>query len=123
MAVNFIFASRTSNQLRYRVTSAGAEAGDIDSAQLVADATIGGVPSDLANLLGTPVANQAFARVLAFNSTKMSIEFPSPTQDVDAAWVIDANSFGGFLRLTCTASGPDAMGSYLIITYRHSLIR
>ncbi len=124
MAVAFTKMISDDNILKYKVTSAGAEAGNLDAAgaatpDMLTDAIPG---SPLRAALATAVANQAAARVLAFDRSDLLITMTTRTGA--ALWAIDADTDGAnHLRLTATAAAADALGSYLTIEHRHSLIR
>jgi hypothetical protein len=124
MAVAFTRVSTTENSIKYRITSAGAESGNLDAAasttpDLLTDARPG---SRLRQVLAATVANQAAGRALLFDRDDLQIIFVP--RDADAAWTIDGNTDGSNrLRLTAASAAADALGSYVTIRYVHSSVR
>lgn len=119
MAVAFTLVASSHNQLKYKVTSAGAEAGNLDQTTLLADAIPG---SPLALALATSIADQAAGRAFAFERDDLDLALLE--RDVDALWIIDGDTDGASgIRLTMTSAAADALGSYLSITHRHSSIQ
>jgi len=114
MAIAATMTNHTPHMLRYSLTSDGANAVNVDAAQLLADT----VPGPLRAVLTQAVANQAAARALAFNRNDIQIEMTPRV--ATALWWIDANVNAGLLRLTLTCAAADALGTPLEITYRHT---
>lgn len=120
MAVTFTLKSSTPYELRYLVTAGGQEQGTLDAATMIADAPVG---SPIAALLNTGVANDAAAVILAFENPKLLVSFPAQIRLLDRLWAIGAQANAGKLRLLCASDGIDPTGAYLIITFRHSMVR
>jgi hypothetical protein len=124
MAVAFTKVVTTEYMIKYRVTSAGAESGNLDAAgaatpDLITDSLPG---SKLRQVLQSTVANQAAGRALLFDRNDIQIIFVP--RDADAAWTIDGNTDGSSrLRLTMASAAADALGSYITIRYNHSTTR
>lgn len=122
MAVAFALVAATPNLLRYRVTSAAAEAGNLDAAGAATpDLLTDCPPGPLRAVLAATYANQAAARTALLDSSSVDVRINNRL--ASATWGIDANVNGTALRLTATASAADATGSYLNIEHRHSMIR
>lgn len=120
MAVTITHVTSSPNMLKYALTSDGGGSNNLDAATLLADALVTGAP--LYALLGTAVGTQTAARNLVFGTSNLKINVLA--RDPDAAWIIDANTSGGFLRLTLTCAAADtSTGSYLTIEYIHSVLR
>jgi hypothetical protein len=125
MAVAFTLLSASTCQLKYRVTSAGAEAGNLDAA--------GAVTADLRTdcPLNSPMlpyftaayALQVNSQAEFFNSSRWDIDMLPRT--AIANWIIEADVTGpgGSARLTATAAAADATGTVLTIQFRHTATR
>ena len=104
MAVTFTLVSSYNHVLKYKVTSAGAEAGNLDAATLLTDCALqAGTP--LYDVLATATADQPAARALAFDRSDLKISILQ--RSATAAWIIDANANALTLRLTMTAAAAE----------------
>jgi len=123
--VTITFVAASPYQLKYKLTSSIAGTGGIT-------ATGGATPDLLTNcalkagsamydLFAKQVATQDDARAVAFEHPELNI-FLIP-RDADAEWAFDANAVGGHLQLLVTCAAADVLGSYLVVDYRHSMIR
>jgi hypothetical protein len=124
MAVTLTKMASGANILKYKMTSAGAENADL----VAAGAPTPDLLTDCALKAGTPLydllagfcADQAAARVRAFELCELKITVLP--RDANAAWVVDANVNVNTFKLNVASAAADALGSYLIIEYRHSEI-
>lgn len=120
MAVTFLLVAATRHTVKYKITSAAAENGNLDAAgaatpDLITDSKTG---SKLRTFFSTPRADQAAARAAVFDGADINVYLLQ--RDVDATWLIDANVNGTALRINAAAAAADALGSYLMFEYRHS---
>lgn len=120
MAVVFTLKTSTHYQLRYLVTGGQLQQGDLDAATMVADAPAG---SPIANFLNSAIASDAAAVIFAFENSKLEILFPAQFRTAGQPWSLTALSSGGKLRLRAATEANDALGVYLVITFRHSMVR
>jgi len=122
MAVTLALVSSSQNLLKYKMTSAAGEAGNLDAAaaatpDLITDSKAG---SPLRTLLGTVVADAAACRALF---ERADLEVGILPCDADALWFITFTANANKVRLTLTAAAADAVGSYLVIKYIHTFIQ
>jgi hypothetical protein len=122
MAVTFALVSSSLNLLKYKMTSAAAESGNLDAAgaatpDLLTDAKNG---SPLKTLLGTVVADAAACRALF---ERADLEIGILPCDADALWSIAFAANANKVRLTLAAAAIDADGSYLVVKYIHTYIQ
>lgn len=123
MAVTFALLSADHHVVKYRVTSAGAEAGNLDAAgaatpDLITDTLF---RSPLRTVVSTASAAQATSRTLMLENANMLVTLTQ--RDADASWILDADTTGAAIRLTATAAAADATGAILTIEHRHTKVR
>jgi hypothetical protein len=75
----------------------------------------------LRDYLAVPVASQDEARSRVFERDDLTVFVVQRSNT--AQWALDADVVGGRLAITATCTGPDLLGSYLVVQYRHSMIR
>jgi len=123
MALVFTLLDRSPHMLKYRVTSAGAEGGNLDglgagTPDLITDSEL---LSPMAAIMGGTFANQAASRAMFLTGTLFDISITPRVATTN--WLIDADVNGAHPRLTLTAGAADATGMTLTIVYQHSETR
>jgi hypothetical protein len=119
MAVSFTLVSANLHVLKYKLLSGGAENGDLSAATMLGGCT-GKVGTPLYDYLNTTIAGAPAAVARAFDNAALNIQILQ--RDPTASWIITATEVGGKINLNCASAAADAVGSYLTIQYRHTMV-
>lgn len=125
MAVTFALLSASTCQLKYRVTSGGAETANIDAAGAPTPDLRTDCPanSPMLRYFTAAYLNQAASQAEFLNSSRWDIHILPRT--VATAWIFEADvtGGGGSARFTMTSAAIDAAGCVLVIRFNHTVIR